>query len=72
MKTSGLPKSFIFEIPAYWTAEQALAVFELIDDIREKIWTHYGLKLQEEIQHQMSVNNMDSSDTSHIGRDTEF
>ena len=72
MKTSGLPKSFVFEIPAYWTSEQALAVFELIDDLREKVWTHYGHKLQEELRQQTSDHDMDSSDKSHIGRDTEF
>ena len=26
------------EIPASWTPEQALAVFELLDDLRDKIW----------------------------------
>ncbi len=30
------------EIPATWTPEQALAVFELLDDIRDKIWSRYG------------------------------
>jgi hypothetical protein len=29
------------EIPAIWTPEQALAVFELLDELKEKIW---GLK----------------------------
>ena len=30
------------EIPATWTPEQALAVFELLDEIRDKIWSRYG------------------------------
>ena len=30
------------EIPATWTPEQALAVFELLDEIKEKIWTLYS------------------------------
>ena len=34
-------------IPTYWTAEQALAVFDMIDNIREKIWGHYQMKILE-------------------------
>ena len=30
------------EIPATWTPEQALAVFDLLDEIRDKIWSRYG------------------------------
>jgi hypothetical protein len=31
----GLPLAINFNIPAYWTPEQALAVFELLDDLRK-------------------------------------
>ena len=31
----------LLEIPDYWTPEQALAVFELIDDLRERILFRY-------------------------------
>ena len=37
-----------FAIPAYWTPEQALAVVELLDDLRELIWAHYGMQLIDE------------------------
>jgi hypothetical protein len=37
-----------FAIPAYWTPEQALAVVELLEDLRDKIWSHYAAQLQEE------------------------
>lgn len=30
------------EIPIHWTAEQALAVYEMLDDLREKILAFYG------------------------------
>jgi hypothetical protein len=40
---TGLPLA----IPAYWTPEQAIAVFELIDDLRERIWSFYQADLQE-------------------------
>ena len=35
------------EIPRSWTPEEALAVFELIDDLRDKIWNLYNLQLQD-------------------------
>jgi hypothetical protein len=34
-----------FGIPAYWTPEQALAVVELLDELREMIWSHYDMQL---------------------------
>jgi hypothetical protein len=33
-------------IPVVWTPEQALAVFELLDELREKIWARYGSEIQ--------------------------
>jgi hypothetical protein len=36
-----------FEIPAYWTPEQALAVVELLDDLHTLIWAHYDIRLVE-------------------------
>jgi hypothetical protein len=32
----GLPLTINFNIPGYWTPEQALAVFELLDDLRNQ------------------------------------
>jgi hypothetical protein len=39
-----------FTIPATWTPEQALAVYDLLDELREKIWAHYDLQLMELIR----------------------
>jgi hypothetical protein len=39
-----------FAVPAYWTPEQALAVVELLDDLRELIWAHYDVRLIDLIQ----------------------
>lgn len=39
----GLPLWFADD----WTHEQAMAVIELLDDLRERIWSHYGVSLQE-------------------------
>jgi len=35
---SGLRQGIPFLLPAHWSPEQALAVFELLDDLREQIW----------------------------------
>ena len=35
-----------FGIPDYWTDEQALVVFDFIDEIREQILDHYSLQIQ--------------------------
>ena len=40
-----LPDPFI---PDYWTPEQALAVFELLDALRERVWDHYREQIQEQ------------------------
>ena len=41
-----------FAIPAYWTPEQALAVVELLEDLRDLIWSHYGAQLRDEYREQ--------------------
>jgi hypothetical protein len=43
----GLPHVIPLTIPTYWTPEQAIAVFELIDDLREMIWAIYQTNLQD-------------------------
>ena len=40
------------EIPATWTPEEALAVFELIDELRDKICALYNHQLQALLQQQ--------------------
>ena len=30
------------KIPDFWTAEQALAVYEFLDELRERVWDRYG------------------------------
>ncbi|RWI07342.1 MAG: hypothetical protein E5X43_03125 [Mesorhizobium sp.] len=49
---SGLSRGVHFLINPEWTPEQALAVFELLNDLADSIWSHYGVKLQELIQEQ--------------------
>jgi hypothetical protein len=45
--TPRLPLTINFKIPAYWTPEQALAVFELLDHLRDQIAAHYSVQLFE-------------------------
>ena len=40
-----------------WTPEQALAVWELLDDLRDRIWTHYGLVIQNQLREQHMTND---------------
>lgn len=42
---SGLNKSLELLIDPHWSPEQAMAVFELLDDLRDLIWAHYELAL---------------------------
>jgi hypothetical protein len=35
------------ETPVTWTAEQALAVWEMLNEMREKIWARYSCQLQD-------------------------
>ncbi len=33
-------------MPTHWSPEQATAVFEFLDVLREDIWRRYGLQIQ--------------------------
>jgi hypothetical protein len=46
------PLTISLQIPTYWTPEQAFAVFELVDELRDTIWLCYALQLQEEYRDQ--------------------
>jgi hypothetical protein len=48
----GLPLGVQLEIPTYWTPEQAIAVYEIVEDLRERIWSIYQINLQELLQQQ--------------------
>jgi hypothetical protein len=50
------------EIPVTWTAEQALAVWETLDQMREKIWARYRCQLQELLAEQRGYSAVNYSD----------
>lgn len=49
---SGLQRGIPFLIQDDWSPEQALAVVELLDDLREVIWNRYRLPLLELLREQ--------------------
>ena len=49
---SGLSAGLPFTVDSSWTPEQALAVLELLDDLRDRVWTHYGLVIQNLLREQ--------------------
>ena len=49
---SGLNQGLPFLIAADWTPEQAQAVVELLDDLRDRIWSHYQIPLYDLYQRQ--------------------
>jgi hypothetical protein len=50
--SNALPLTIPLNIPAYWTPAQAFAVVELLDDLRDRIWAHYGVKLLDHYREQ--------------------
>lgn len=45
---SGLQHGLTLLIDPAWTPEQAKAVIELLDDLRDRIWAHYEQVLLEQ------------------------
>lgn len=43
----------LLTIPDHWTPETALAVFALIDDLRDQIWSKHGAAIQDELRRQL-------------------
>ena len=52
MTTPRLPHDRFPIIPPDWSAEQAYAAFELLDEITERIWARYAPDIQALIQQQ--------------------
>jgi hypothetical protein len=54
-------------IPADWSADQALATFELLNDLMERIWTRYASDIQALIRQQQCSDSSfsDDSDPDH-------
>ena len=48
----GLPLTVPFGIPTYWSPDEALAIFEFIDEMRDLIANIYGTKLTDTAREQ--------------------
>jgi hypothetical protein len=59
---TGLPLTISLQIPTYWTAEQAFAIFELIDDLRDAIWQCYNIQLIDEFRGQLKPDLVNCSE----------
>jgi hypothetical protein len=44
---SPLPTPFTVAIPDHWTAEQALAVFELLNELTDTLWNRHCIAITE-------------------------
>lgn len=55
-------------LPTHWSPEQATAVFEILDELRERVWGQYGLQIQQVLREDRRVttplipNDIDESD----------
>ena len=55
-------------MPTDWSPEQAVAVFETLDELRERLWAHYGQQIQQVLREQRctavstTTNNIDEAD----------
>ena len=54
------------EIPVTWTAEQALAVYQMLDELREKIWVRYSSQIQALMAEQQQYPEVGDSDDNAI------
>jgi len=52
------------EIPDHWTPETARAVFELINDLRDQIWSRYAIDIQDELRRQLLPGDTDANDAA--------
>jgi hypothetical protein len=55
-------RPLMIEIPITWTAEQALAVWEILDELRQKIWVRYSCQLQDLLAEQRRCAEVDDGD----------
>jgi hypothetical protein len=42
-------------LPTHWSPEQAVAVFEILDELREHIWARYGPQIQQVLRDERST-----------------
>ena len=63
---SGLTIGLDFLIDSDWTPEQALAVVELLDDLKDRILLHYQLPIMELMREDRGIDPLDDLDDRNI------
>ena len=49
-------------LPTDWSPEQAVAVFEILDELRERVWARYGLQIQHVLREQRCTTRPNAAD----------
>ena len=47
---SGIQQGLELLINPNWSLDKAMAVIELIDDLRDRIWSHYEIVMQQKLR----------------------
>ena len=68
---SGLTKGLDFLITCDWTPEQALAIVELLDDLRDRILLHYQLPIMELMREERGIGPLDDLYATEVARENE-
>ena len=50
-------------LPTDWSPEQAVAVFEILDDLRERVWERYGPQIQQVLREQQRATPITAADS---------
>ncbi|WP_340123095.1 hypothetical protein [Methylobacter svalbardensis] len=66
---SGLTQGLDFLMNSDWTPEQALAVVELLDDLRDRILLHYQLPIMELMREERGIDPFDDLVDTNIWRE---
>jgi hypothetical protein len=66
---SGLTQGLDFLIDSELTPEQALAVVELLDDLKGRILLHYQLPIMELMREERGIDPFDDLDNTNIWRE---
>lgn len=59
------------QVPRHWTPAEALAVFELLDLLRNHLWLHYGPDIQQAFREQTTDHDSRQRNLS-LGSDPPF
>ena len=57
-----LSEQFTLLLPDYWTPQQALAVYELLNELTEAIWNHYQIPMIELLTADLDLDNTSQLD----------